>query len=190
VDTGCCEEGEKILAIPGKTHTECGTCSDFDVNCVECSATTCTKCKDGMFMDKDKGACVSCSELFVDCSQCNRDYCTECIDSNTKNWILTPDGCIPNDTVVETPSSSSSSQSHVVSPSSQPIFENPSSSSKNEDGEEPDAGMIVGIVIGCLVVAAIVGIVAYFFVTNGPKHGKINPAFIEEGPEEVSMSVL
>jgi len=188
VDNGCCQEGEKIITVPGTTHPDCGICSDFDENCIDCSATVCTKCKDGMFADKGKGICVPCSEEFADCGQCNADQCTQCIDSNTTKWILTPNGCIPDDTVVPLSSSRSSQPVAPSSSSLHPLVVD--SSSKKEDSS--NTGMIVGIVVGCLLIVGIVSFTVYCFATRGAKHGKINPEFLDEDEDSnyVSMSVL
>jgi len=50
--------------------------------------------------------------------------------------------------------------------------------------------MIAGIVIGCLVVVAIVGVAVYCIATNGAKHGKVSADIFEEDDNYVSMSVL
>jgi len=63
-----------------------------------------------------------------------------------------------------------------------------SSSSKTSGSK---VGLIVGIVVACVVVLAIVGVVIYFIVSSGPKHGKVDAEFLEEeGDNYVSMSVL
>ena len=56
--------------------------------------------------------------------------------------------------------------------------------------EKSNAGMIAGIVVGCVVVVAIVAVTVYCLVTNGPKHGKVDPSFFEEDEDHFSMSVL
>jgi len=174
IDNGCCNEGEKIITVPGSSYPTCGTCSDFDKNCTNCSATTCTKCKDGMFIDN--GTCVTCGELFAECGLCDADKCTQCLDTNETKWILTPDGFIPNDTAPV------SSSSHT----SQPVIGHPSSSVK-EGGS--NVGMIVGIVVGCVVLIVIVAIAIYCFATRNRKHKKMNNDF-EEDDTFISMSVL
>jgi len=183
IDIDCCEDGDKIISVPGKKPT-CGKCRDFNENCSECTATTCTKCKDGMFFDKDEGVCVRCSDVFAECGECNADQCTECNDPDTTKWILTPNGCIVNDTVVIP--SSDSSQSHS---SSLPIH--PPSSSN----DEVDVGMIVGIVLGCFAFVAIIIVAVVCYVTRGPKHKK-NKGFylfsdaVAAEADGVSMSIL
>jgi len=197
----CCKDGKKIVVDPKSKKAECGYCSVFDVNCSECSSTTCTKCSgEDMFIDPDTGKCVSCSERFVDCGRCTADVCTACIDTDPTKYILTNEGCAQFETDVEPSSSLPQSQSVVPSSthgsssantttsSSQPIVK-PSSAGTEEDGGSK-AGMIVGIVVGCLVVAAIIGVAVYFFVTKGAKHGKIDSDIYEDDPNFVSMSVL
>jgi len=182
-DNWCCVDGEKIVTVPGK-NPECGTCSDFNENCSECSVTTCTKCKDGMFLDKDEGACVTCGDVFADCDECNADQCTKCLGPDTTKWILTPNGCIANDTFVM------SSSTHPAPPPA-PAVTTPSSSEKSGS----KTGMIVGIVFGCLAFVVIVGIVIYCVVTRKSKNSNYKRSDSFYGDDEddsnfISMAVL
>jgi len=188
----CCENGTKIVVDPVTKQGQCGDCSNFDKNCSECTSTVCTKCVDeGMFIDPDTGKCVACSDQFENCGKCTADMCTECTNPDPKAWILTIEGCSKYDVVAEELSSvqqqSVQSSLHRTSSSQQPVVK-PSPSVEDDGGS--NAGMIVGIVIGCLAFVAIVGIVVYFFVTRGAKHGKIDSDIYEDDPNFVSMSVL
>jgi len=193
----CCENGTKIVVDPVTKEGQCGDCSNFDKNCLNCTSTVCTKCVDeGMFIHPDTGKCVSCSDQFQNCGKCTADVCTACIKPDSKAWILTNDGCAQVENVVEEEPSSLSQQqpqqsvpssSRHASSSQQPVV-TPSPTPEDDGGS--NAGMIVGIVIGCLAFVAIVGVAVYFFVTRGAKHGKIDSEIFEEDPNFVSMSVL
>jgi len=193
-DNDCCEdEQQQIIVMDGTAM--CGTCSMLDENCVECTTEECTKCKDDSMFIED-GKCVKCSDRFDECGKCTADMCLSCTNPDSTKLILTYDGCYPNDTMedVDEPSSpsplssSSSSSPSSSSSTSQPIIA-PSSPASDGDGGS-NAGMIAGIVIGCLVVVAIVGVAVYCIATNGAKHGKVSADIFEEDDNYVSMSVL
>ena len=63
------------------------------------------------------------------------------------------------------------------------------SSSKDKD-DGPNAGMIVGIVVCCIVFVVIVGFAIYCSVSSASRHGKVEPLMDEGDADSVSMSVL
>jgi len=178
-DTCCSENNTKIIVKDNAM--KCGTCSELDENCVECTSTECLSCKKGMAIDSDSGKCTSCSELFNSCAECDNDKCTLCSEDS---WIKTPNGCYYEEQPIP-PSSSlgkSSSTSAAVNPKS--------STNDDEESGGSNGGMIAGIVIAVLVFVAIVGVAIYCFVTSGPKFGKIDESINEQDIEFESMSVL
>jgi len=84
-----CNRTKKIIYKNGVFT--CGTCQDFDENCVgtRCSGSGCTMCRTG-FAVTSKGGCMNCSSTYANCSLCQEGGCSKCSSSV---MILTPNGC-------------------------------------------------------------------------------------------------
>jgi len=205
----------KCGAVAGLPDECPSTCGELFPGCKECSEgnTECVACNDGAeldggackytfpvcesgkkvlnvngsiqcgncssFSDKcysslcNSRTCRQCSTQFYvnaegGCSNCSLTFpgcalCTAdaCIRCQSGTWILTPNGCINRNTYDD-----------------------------DDEPEESNAGMIVGIVIAVLVLVAIIVLAVYCVVTSNVKRGTIDPSFYEDDFEFKSMSQL
>jgi len=193
--SGGADKCESCAAGYYNSNTEGGvTCTACDDKCATCSggADKCETCAAGFFNSAEDDDGVACEACGDGCSKCTS--ASECSECKNADHFINNGACVescPAGTYHE-------EGQKICKPGggggggggAEPArhSSNPVASPSSDEGL--GAGAIVGIVVGSVALAALVGAGIYCFVTAGAKRGKIDPVIYEEDPEFISMSVL